>query len=94
MKFLAVIISLAGLAVAATEIAPVIVTAKEDGQKVTIDSVEALRILKNSTQFCSANTVFPAPHAAASDGNCCTNGSYCNDGLFDGIASWKNALED
>ncbi|KAJ6111754.1 hypothetical protein N7523_007815 [Penicillium sp. IBT 18751x] len=46
MKFVAVIISLAGLAVAATEIAPGIVTAKQDGQKVTIDSVEALRILQ------------------------------------------------
>jgi hypothetical protein len=45
MKYLATIISIASLAAATMEMAPGTINTQQGGQRITIDSVEALRIL-------------------------------------------------
>lgn len=48
MKYLAAIISIASLAAATVEMTPGTIRTQQDGQKITIDSVEALKILVSS----------------------------------------------
>ncbi|CAI7661722.1 unnamed protein product [Penicillium pancosmium] len=82
MKYFAAILSIASLALATTETAPGSIVKQQGVGNITISPVEALRILKDSSQFCSAAATLPAPRPVTPDGNCCTNGNYCNDGIF------------